>query len=61
MEILELMTSWWRCDMKLKHLLFACDKYAELFGVGGDPGDDISLVSEFPLTLHPKGLSDIFA
>lgn len=42
--------------MKFKDLLFAGEEYAELFGVGGDPGYDIPLVaqSESSSTLHPK-------
>ena len=42
--------------MKFKNLLFAGEEYAKLFGVGGDLGDDISLVaqSEFSLTMHPN-------
>ena len=51
-------------DMKFKNLLFAGEEYTKLFGVGVDPGEDISLVaqSEFFSTLHPKKrLSEIFA
>ena len=42
--------------MKFKNLLVAGEEYTELFGVGVDPGEDISLVaqSEFFSTLHPK-------
>ena len=50
-------------DMKFKNLLFARDEYAELFGVRGDLGVDVSVVaqSEFSSTLHPKkGLSELF-
>ena len=43
-------------DMKFKNLFFAGKEYFKFFGVGGDPGHDISLVapSELSSTLDPK-------
>ena len=43
-------------DMKFENLLCASEEYAELSGVGGDPGGDTSFVaqSEFSSKLHPE-------
>ena len=43
-------------DMKFENFLCASEEYAELSGVGGDPGGDTSFVaqSEFSSKLHPE-------